>query len=144
MLILARVFRYNPLITKNCQSMEFKIDTKPTYVQITPITNHADAILTVALSQKCKELTESGSDNFVIDLHNCLDADNTALSNLADMHAELYNNNQSLVFTNVQQEVLNALKQTEIDSVINIAPTTIEAVDIISMEILERDLFGEE
>ena len=124
--------------------MEFKIDTKPTYVQITPITNHADANLTVALSQKCKELTESGSDNFVIDLHNCLDADNAALSNLADMHAGLYNNNQSLVFTNVQLEVLNALKQTEIDSVINIAPTTIEAVDIISMEILERDLFGEE
>jgi anti-anti-sigma regulatory factor len=124
--------------------MEFKIDTKPTYIQITPITSHADANLTGALSQKCKELTESGSNNFVIDLHNCLDADTTALASLAEMHVKLYTNNQSLVFTNIQAEVLNALKQTEIDSVINIAPTGNEALDIISMEILERDLFGEE
>ncbi|RYE24264.1 MAG: STAS domain-containing protein [Sphingobacteriales bacterium] len=124
--------------------MEFKIDTNATFVQITPITNHADANLTDALSQKCKELTESGSDNFVIDLHNCLDADNKALEALANLHAQLYGNNQSLVFTSIQPEVLKALKNTEVDSVINIAPTQNEAVDIISMEILERDLFGEE
>ncbi len=124
--------------------MEFKIDTKPTYIQLTPITNHVDANLTDALSQKCKELTESGSQNFIIDLHNCLDADINALGNLADMHAHFYNNNQSLVFTGIQAEVLNALKHNEVDSVINIAPTQNEAIDIISMEVLERDLFGEE
>ncbi len=124
--------------------MEFKIDTKPTYIQITPITNHADANLTGALSQKCKELTESGSQNFIVDLHNCIDADADALSSLADIHAALYSKNHSLVFTNIQPEVFIALKQTEVDSIINIAPTYDEAIDIISMEILERDLFGEE
>ena len=30
------------------------------------------------------------------------------------------------------------------DTAINIAPTLIEAIDIVSMEILERDLFNEE
>ena len=124
--------------------MEFKIDTNSSYILITPISNHLDAILTASLRQKCRELTENGSQNFIIDLHNCLDADIKALVALAEMHEDCYSNEQSLVFTNIQPDVLQALKNQEIASVINIAPTPIEAVDIVSMEILERDLFNEE
>ena len=124
--------------------MEFKIDTNSSYILITPISNHLDANLTVALRQKCRELTENGSPNFIIDLHNCLDADIKAFHTLAEMHEDCYSNEQSLVFTNVQPDVLQALRSEEIDSVINIAPTSIEAVDIVSMEILERDLFNED
>ena len=124
--------------------MEFKIDTNSSYILITPISNHFDANLTASLRQKCRELTENGSQNFIIDLHNCLDADIKTLAPLAEMHEDFYSNEQSLVFTNIQPAVLQALKSQEITSVINIAPTVIEAVDIVSMEILERDLFNEE
>ena len=124
--------------------MEFKIDTKPTYIQLTPITNHVDANLTDALSQKCKELTESGSQNFIIDLSNCTMAEKDAMEPLVELHAECYSNGQSLVFTGVQGEVQQLMKDTETDMAFNIAPTHQEAVDIISMEILERDLFNEE
>jgi anti-anti-sigma regulatory factor len=124
--------------------MEFKIDTNPSYIVITPVSNHLDANLTAALRQKCRELTENGRQNYIIDLHNCLDADIKAFHSLAEMHEDCYTNEQSLVFTNVQVEVLQALKSQEMDTAINIAPTPIEAIDIISMEILERDLFNEE
>jgi hypothetical protein len=59
------------------------------------------------------------------------------------MHENCYNNSQSLVFTGVQANVLTQLQEKELDTVLNIAPKMIEAIDIISMEILERDLFDE-
>ncbi|RYD59381.1 MAG: hypothetical protein EOP56_00520 [Sphingobacteriales bacterium] len=124
--------------------MEFKIDTKPSYSHITPVTNHLNANLTAALHQKCRELAESGSTNYIIDLHNCLDADNASFEDLAGLHEHCYTNEQSLVFTAVNDAVMKELKAAELDTVINIAPTTIEAIDIVSMEILERDLFKED
>jgi anti-anti-sigma regulatory factor len=124
--------------------MEFKIDTKPTYLAITPVTNHLDANLADALRQKCKELTESGSHNFIIDLHNCLDADKASFESMAALHEDCYEHSHSLVFTGVQEEVMNILKKEGVDEILNIAPQMAEAIDIISMEILERDLFNEE
>jgi hypothetical protein len=60
------------------------------------------------------------------------------------MHEDSYSNSRSLVFTGIQSEVMKAMKEEELDLSLNIAPKMIEAVDIISMEILERDLLGEE
>jgi anti-anti-sigma regulatory factor len=124
--------------------MEFKIDTNPSYIQITPVTNELNANLSAALRQKWKELTQSGSQNFIIDLSNCTEADKNAFDGLTGLHADCYSNGQSIVFTNVQDTVLKLMKEAETDMAINIAPTHQEAVDIISMEVLERDLFNEE
>ena len=124
--------------------MEFKIDTKNSYTEITPVTNHLNAILSDALCQKCRELTQSGSLNYIIDLHNCLDADKSAFDGLIALHEDCYNNERSLVFTGLSDNVANILKTEGITEVINITPTIIEAIDIVNMEILERDLFKEE
>lgn len=124
--------------------MEFKIDTKSSYILITPVSNHLDANLTAGLRQKCRELTENGRNNFVIDLHNCLDCNKNAFTGLGELHEDCYSNEQSLVFTNIQNDVLQSLKAEEMDTALNIAPSLVEAVDIVSMEVLERDLFGEE
>ncbi len=123
--------------------MEFKIDTKPTYSVITPVDTAIDANMTAALSDKCQELAKSGSTNYIVDLQNCTTADNTSLDDLVQMHENCYNNSQSLVFTGVQGGVMQQLQNAELDTVLNIAPKMIEAVDIVSMEILERDLFDE-
>lgn len=124
--------------------MEFKIDTSQTYIHITPVSNRLDANLTGQLRQKCRELTENGSQNFIVNLVNCLDADHSAFAELAEMHEDCYSNEQSLVFTGVGDTVMQQLKAEEVDTAINIAPSMAEAIDIVSMEILERDLFGEE
>lgn len=124
--------------------MEFKIDTKATYTHITPIYGHLNAIMAAALQEKCTELSEAGSQNFLIDLNNCQDADKDVFALLGGLHEACYGNEQSLVFTNVPVPVMKVVKEMEADLVLNIAPKEIEAIDIISMEILERDLFNEE
>lgn len=124
--------------------MEFKIDTNSNYVQITLVADVLDAKLTEALGQKQTELAKNGAENFLIDLSACTNADKSSLPELVHMHADCYSNGQSLVFIGIKESVMQLLKETGTDLAINIAPTHIEAVDIISMEILERDLFNEE
>lgn len=123
--------------------MEFKIDTKPTYLVITPVTNHLDANLADALRQKCTE-SEGDVHNYIIDLHNCLDADKSSFNALIELHEICYENGRSLVFTGLQDDVMKIIKEEEADLALNIAPKMAEAVDIVSMEALERDLFNEE
>ncbi|MBA3827814.1 MAG: hypothetical protein H0X33_02660 [Taibaiella sp.] len=120
--------------------MEFKIDTKDNYTQITPHAAHLDASLTAAITDKCTDLAQ----NMIIDLRNCVEADTTAFPDLVTLHEEMYSADNSLVFTGIGTVVMEQLKEKDTDLLLNIAPTLVEAIDIISMEILERDLFKEE
>lgn len=124
--------------------MQFKIDTKEIYSHITPLTDKIDANLTGALQQKYSELAQSGNSNVLIDLSNCKEADSTSFNELLKLHEDVYSNAVSIVFTGLHDDILKAFKQKSIDTQLNIVPTVAEAIDIISMEMLERDLFNEE
>lgn len=124
--------------------MEFKYDTKPTYIIITPVTTAIDANMTATLRQNLQKTTGDGNDNYIIDLQNCTLADISTLKELTTLHEYCYENERSLVFTNATGDVLNQLKENDITETINYTPTMQEAVDIISMEILERELLNGE
>ena len=124
--------------------MEFKIDTRDTYVRIAPIGEHLSVNMAAMLEERAAQLADTGSLNFLIDLSACQTADEAAFEALATWHESCYSEGRSLVFTSLQPEVLQTAREAQMDGAINIAPTEIEAIDIISMEILERDLFNEE
>ena len=124
--------------------MDFKIDTKDSFTTIMPQETEISAKMTGALVVKMEEMRQSGSKNFIIDLQQCLELDENVLQELIAMHEESYGQEQSLVFTNIKDKVLSVLKKNETDLLLNIAPTMIEAIDIVNMEILERELLGEE
>lgn len=124
--------------------MEFKIDTKDAFTIIMPLDELISAKMAGELLQKCMEMRQSGSKNFIIDLANCTEIEEKAIKDLVNLHEESYSIEQSLVFTRPNNTVMAALKKNETDLLINIAPRMEEAIDIVSMEILERDLFNEE
>ena len=124
--------------------MEFKIDTKDTFTIIVPINDRLDANLTGELKHKCAELAQNGVNNYIINLEKCTATDSSAIDGLVELHEECYANERSLVFTELNKQGVAVLKEHEADLLINLAPTMKEAIDIISMEILERDLFREE
>ena len=124
--------------------MDFKIDTKDTFSVITPLSDNLDANVAELLSAYCIQTRLNGSNNLIIDLQNIHTATNEAIELLVTLHESSYSNDNSLVFTGIQPGMWTALKNTESDLLLNIAPKMIEAVDMISMEILERDLLGEE
>ncbi len=124
--------------------MEFKIDTKDAFSIIIPLVGEINAKLTGALREKCEEMRQSGSKNFIVDLQHCKEIDKQARKELVRLHEESYSNERSLVFTGINGNIMEVLKDDETDLLINIAPKMNEAIDIVSMEILERELFSEE
>jgi anti-anti-sigma regulatory factor len=124
--------------------MEFKIDTKDTFTIIMPLEDKISANLTGALIKKWEETRQSGSKNFIIDFKHSAQIEEDAINDLINWHENSYAMESSLVFTGINKTVLASLKKDEKDLLLNIAPRMDEAIDIISMEILERDLFGEE
>lgn len=124
--------------------MEFKIDTKDNFTIIMPTVDRISAKMADKIAETCKKMTQSGSKNFIIDLHKCLEIDQEAIKGMVALHEELYGMEQSLVYTQLTKQVMNTIKKDETDLLLNIAPEMKEAIDIVSMEILERDLLSEE
>ncbi len=124
--------------------MEFKIDTKDAFTIITPDNGPIDAIMAGELQVKCEEMRQSGSKNFIVDMGKCGTMEKNAIEQLVALHEECYGMEQSLIYTGFSKDCMGILKEDETDQLINIAPTMKEAIDIISMEMLERDLFSEE
>lgn len=124
--------------------MEFKIDTNNTFSTITPVISAINAKLAGIIREKCTEMRQSGSHNLIIDLRECAEIDNGALLEFISMHEESYSNNMSLVYSGLNDKVLTTVKAEEADLMLNIAPTMQEAIDIVSMEVLERELLSEE
>lgn len=124
--------------------MNFKIDTKENYTLLTPDSTCLDENLTAALQQKWTELSNNGPINIIVDLNKCESASDTVMDALVQLHELAYNEDQSLVFTDLKSELRIALSDHEYYHAINIAPTMIEAIDIIKMEVLQRDMFGDD
>lgn len=124
--------------------MDFKIDTRDTFSVITPDSETITVILTGELQATMEKMRQSGSLNFIIDFQNCVSIEEEAIGELVSLHEASYSQGGSLVYTGVSSKVMAALKAEETDLLINVTPKMIEAIDIISMEILERDLFDEE
>ncbi len=124
--------------------MEVKIETRETFSIITPVVEVLSAILADNLRVRLGKEGQLGSQNLIIDLAEVGECDPEAVDKLVEWHEESYSNNNSLVFTQPAQSVLNTLHMEEKDLLLNLAPRMVEAIDIVSMEILERDLLGEE
>lgn len=122
--------------------MNFKIDTKTNYTVIEPLSNLLDAKMTAAIAEKWTELVKNNAPYLILDLKNCKTADEQIFPHLKTLHENFYENGQSLVFTNLHADIKNLFQQVDIHA-INIAPTMIEAIDIVSMEKLERDFLND-
>ncbi len=73
MKVLQKMLFLNLFNFINTRIMEFKIDTKDTFSIIMPIIDTISAKLTGELRQKCGEMRQSGSKNFIVDLQHCTD-----------------------------------------------------------------------
>lgn len=123
--------------------MEFKIDTKPNYTVITPDAGDLSVNMAEVIRQKVEEAQGAGSHNFVINLQHVTSMEMASGNTLLDLHNYVYHHGGSLVFTSLEECVTQTMKKGQYHLSLNLTPTLIEAIDIISMEVLERDLLGE-
>lgn len=122
--------------------MKYKIDTRENFDIITPLYAQIDSKLSDQLEELVDDDSEDGR-SLLIDMLNIesLNEENTKLLNA--LHEQMYAKNLSFVLCHVSTSCKKKIASAKLEHVLNITPTLIEAIDIISMEDLERELLGE-
>lgn len=124
--------------------MKIKVDTKEKF----KVWRLADPCFSVIMAAELTSNVMSGfqepAKSAIIDFSAILTAEEQALIDLATLHQLAYRNQASMVLFQVSNEVLQRMEQLQLSDVFNITPSESEAWDIVQMEEIERELFGDE
>src|ERR671928_405822 len=123
--------------------MKVKTDTKEKFHVINVETLFLTANMAADLYQQIVPILQSNIVNVVLNLKNVEKIDEGAADVLVKMQQRFYEENASFVICELTPEVENFLEQTERLEMMNITPTESEAMDIVQMEEIERDLLDE-
>lgn len=122
--------------------MSCKIDTKETFDIITPESEHLDTKMADELQNICNNV-QNNDKSAIVDLSRVASIEETLVLVLEKIHEDYYNHGLSFAVTNMQPAI-RKLFSTNAGEQLNIVPTLAEAIDLVSMEGLERDLLGDD
>lgn len=91
------------------------------------------------LTSMCQEIREQGR-SVIIDAHEIVDLAPQSLDNLEMWQTAAYEKNTSWVMAGLKKQFWP--EETEIE--LNLTPTLEEAIDLVAMEIIERELMGDD
>jgi anti-anti-sigma factor len=133
--------------------MQVKIDTREKLHAITINEPFFAANMTAELDKSLLALLQNGArlngivgqvKNVVLNLKDIKTMDIAAAEHLVKLQQNYYEQNASFVVCGLQKEVEEMLEKAELLELMNVTPTESEAVDIVMMEEIERELFDEE
>jgi hypothetical protein len=122
--------------------MKYKIDTRESFDIITPIYAQFDSKMADQLNELVDDCRENGR-SLLIDFAHIETMSDENVKLLETLHNEMYNDNLSFVLCHLHVACKKTIAENELEHLLNMAPTMVEAIDIISMEGLERELLGE-
>jgi hypothetical protein len=119
--------------------MKFKIDTKEKIVVFCLEEAVLDANLADGFISTATALPELKERNLILDLTLVQKTDAKGLEAILTVYRCMYDNHFSCALTGLNNTLTAELKAAG-DDMLNIAPTMAEAIDLIMMEELEREL----
>ena len=124
--------------------MKIKVDTKEKFQVLRPQTPELSVIMAEEMVRVVTRQFGTATKNAIIDMTGVAQADEQALVELATLLQLCQKNQASLVFFGVNQAVKSTMQGLELIDVFQITPTESEAWDIVQMEEIERELFGDD
>ena len=124
--------------------MQVKTDTKEKFHVITLPGNSLSASMTEELNNYLLSFLQNDVKNIVLVLKDIETMDNAAAENLVQLQQKFYDEKASFVICELQKPIEDFLDNNELLELMNVAPTESEASDIVQMEEMEREMFGEE
>ncbi|GEP93704.1 hypothetical protein SAMN05660909_05665 [Chitinophaga terrae (ex Kim and Jung 2007)] len=119
--------------------MKFKIDTKEKIVVFSPEVDSLDANMSDTLFSTITSLSELNGRNLILDLSFVKNFDDKGLEDILAVYQHMYDTNHSCAITGVNTTLTVTLKEAG-GEMLNLAPTMAEAIDLVMMEELEREL----
>lgn len=123
--------------------MKFKIDTKEKILVISPEINDLNANLAAPFIKEITGLPELEGRNLILDMTLVEKADDKGIQAILTVYHQQYDSELSCALTGLNSTLTLQLKKAD-ESVHNVAPTMAEAIDLVMMEDLERELMQDE
>ncbi|MBD0333233.1 MAG: anti-sigma factor antagonist [Chitinophagaceae bacterium] len=124
--------------------MEVKTDTKEKFHAIGVLEPHLTANMTETLCNQLMGYLQQDTKNVVLNLKAVQTMDEEGAECLTKTQQKFYENGASFVICALSPQVEKFLDERNLLELMNITPTESEAYDIVQMEEIERELFGEE
>ena len=120
--------------------MQVKIDTKEKIHVITIQETELTANMTEQIQDSLLTYLKNPTKNVILDLKDINNIDDAAAETLINIQQGFYEQGASFVICNLQPQLLEKLDATGLLEIINEVPTQMEAMDIIHLEEIEREL----
>jgi anti-sigma B factor antagonist len=120
--------------------MKFEVIHKDKVAVIATKVEKLDAIHAPELKSEIVMLNKDGAKNIIIDLNETRYIDSSGLSALLVGNRLCRDANGSFVLCGLQDNVKKLISISQLESVLKITPTQNEAVDLVYMEEVERDI----
>ena len=124
--------------------MTVKIDTKEKFHVLTPMETVLSENMTEEFSHLLLDCLKKEVKNVVLNLGNVTLMDQQLAECILNCQQEFYEKQYSFVICEMKPEVEQFFDEKEMLDLINYTPTESEAWDIVQMEEIERELFGDE
>ena len=118
----------------------FTIDKKDKYTLVTIHVEKLDSRVSPILKSELVVINAGGEKNIIIDLNECRYCDSSGLSAILIGNRLCKNENGTFVLSGLQDSVSKLISISQLDSVLQITPTVDEAVQLLYMDEVERDL----
>lgn len=123
--------------------MKVKHDTKEKFHVITILESAVTANMTDGMEQAFNDITQNDVKNVIVDASEISQIDHEVAEKMVSMQQNSYENAHSFVICCLKPEVEKFLDDAELLEMMNVTPTLSEAMDIVQMEEIERELFND-
>ena len=120
--------------------MKFTIDKHEKYVLLKLNESKLNSLITPQLKSELILINTEGQRNIIFDMAQVKFADSSGLSSLLVGHRLCKNANGSFILSGLNEAVSRLVSISQLDSVLSIVPTPEEAIDLIFMEEIEKEL----
>ncbi len=120
--------------------MNFTIDSKDKYTLVTANVDKLDTTCAPELKSELVYLNKTGVRNIIINMGRTRYCDSSGLSSLLVANRLCKGVNGSLVICALQEPVMKLVQISQLESVLSITPTETEAIDLLYMEEMAKDV----
>lgn len=124
--------------------MNVKTDTKEKFHVITVAEKVISASMTEKMAETLLPFLQNDVKNLVLRLNEVEAMDLMSAEKLVKIQQQFYENGASFVICELQQPVEDFLDGESLLEMMNVTPSESEAWDIVQMEEMEREMFGDE
>ena len=120
--------------------MKYSVDKQEKYLTFSLQEEKLNSLIAPEVKSILILKNNEGVRNLILDLTDVLYCDSSGLSAILVANRLCKNSNGSFVLTGLQESVKKMILISQLDHVLNITPTVNEAIDLIFMEEIQRDL----